>query len=109
MQCIEAAPFRGQQLGVTMKFVFETGAIALLAIFAANANALGLRNRAGPLVHKVDVPDPLTTTFVDRNGTELPPLNATYYFDQLIDHNNPSLGTFKQRYWHTWEFYGPGE
>jgi hypothetical protein len=29
-------------------------------------------------------------------------------FDQLIDHNNPSRGTFKQRFWHTWEFYEPG-
>src|ERR1700755_1384126 len=44
----------------------------------------------------------------DVNGTTLPSLNQTYHFDQLIDHNNPSLGTFKQRYWHTWEFYKPG-
>ena len=44
-----------------------------------------------------------------RNGTELPPYSTTYYFDQLIDHNNPSLGTFKQRYWHTYEFYEPGK
>ncbi|ESK95132.1 hypothetical protein Moror_13864 [Moniliophthora roreri MCA 2997] len=43
-----------------------------------------------------------------RDGSELPPYNTTYYFDQLIDHNNPSLGTFKQRYWHTYEFYEPG-
>ncbi|KAI1784395.1 serine carboxypeptidase S28-domain-containing protein [Ganoderma leucocontextum] len=27
---------------------------------------------------------------------------------QLIDHTNPSLGTFKQRYYHTYEFYEPG-
>ncbi|KAH9943103.1 uncharacterized protein BXZ73DRAFT_97158 [Epithele typhae] len=40
-----------------------------------------------------------------RNGTTLPPYNTTYYFDQLIDHNNPSLGTFQQRYWHTYELY----
>ncbi|KAG6885617.1 hypothetical protein C0993_012364 [Termitomyces sp. T159_Od127] len=45
---------------------------------------------------------------VSRNGTELPPYSTVYYFDQLIDHNNPSLGTFKQRYWHTYEFYEPG-
>ncbi|KAK7470337.1 hypothetical protein VKT23_001766 [Stygiomarasmius scandens] len=45
---------------------------------------------------------------VSRNGTQLPPYNFTYYFDQLIDHNNPSLGTFKQRFWHTYEFYEPG-
>ncbi|CEJ81833.1 hypothetical protein VHEMI01943 [[Torrubiella] hemipterigena] len=30
-------------------------------------------------------------------------------FDQLIDHTNPSLGTFKQRYWVNPEFWaGPG-
>ena len=43
-----------------------------------------------------------------RNGTVLPPYDTTYYFDQLIDHNNPSLGTFKQRYWHTYEWYERG-
>ena len=42
------------------------------------------------------------------NGTELPPLNTTYLFDQLIDHNNPSLGTFKQRFWHTAQYYETG-
>ncbi|KAJ4411335.1 hypothetical protein N0V82_009024 [Gnomoniopsis sp. IMI 355080] len=26
-------------------------------------------------------------------------------FDQLIDHNNPSLGTFKQRYWYNTTFW----
>lgn len=45
---------------------------------------------------------------VSRNGTQLPPFNQTFWFDQLIDHTNPGLGTFKQRYWHTWEFYEPG-
>ncbi len=44
-----------------------------------------------------------------RNGTQLPPYNTTYYFDQLIDHSNPSLGTFKQRFWHTAEFYEKGQ
>lgn len=38
----------------------------------------------------------------------LPPLDTVYYFDQLIDHNDPSKGTFKQRYWHTAEHYKPG-
>ncbi|KLO08444.1 peptidase S28 [Schizopora paradoxa] len=45
---------------------------------------------------------------VSRNGTQLPPYNTTFEFDQLIDHNNPSLGTFKQRFFHTWEFYEEG-
>lgn len=45
---------------------------------------------------------------VSRNGTQLPPYNQTFWFDQLIDHDNPSRGTFKQRFWHTWEFYETG-
>ncbi|CEJ94727.1 hypothetical protein VHEMI10243 [[Torrubiella] hemipterigena] len=28
------------------------------------------------------------------------------FFDQLIDHSNPSLGTFKQRYWWNTDHYG---
>jgi hypothetical protein len=31
-----------------------------------------------------------------------------YYFDQLIDHSNPGLGTFQMRYWIDWEFYEEG-
>lgn len=34
--------------------------------------------------------------------------DTVYYFDQLIDHNNASLGTFQQRYWHTSEYYESG-
>ncbi|KAF5392923.1 hypothetical protein D9757_001233 [Collybiopsis confluens] len=45
---------------------------------------------------------------VSRNGTQLPPYNTTFFFDQLIDHTDPSLGTFKQRYWHTYEWYETG-
>ena len=60
-----------------------------------------------PTVPVIDISDfgaPVTS----RNGTELPPYNTTYYFDQLIDHDDSSLGTFKQRFWHTYEFYEPG-
>ena len=42
------------------------------------------------------------------NGTEIAPYDKVYYFDQLIDHSDPSKGTFKMRYWATWEFYKPG-
>jgi len=38
------------------------------------------------------------------NGT-----NGWGTFDQLIDHANPSLGTFKQRYWYGTQYWkGPG-
>ncbi|ESK97155.1 hypothetical protein Moror_6376 [Moniliophthora roreri MCA 2997] len=42
---------------------------------------------------------------VDADGNSIPPYTQEYWFDQLIDHQNPRLGTFKQRYFHTWEFY----
>ena len=43
-----------------------------------------------------------------RNGTALPAYTKVYQFLQLKDHGNPSLGTFHQRYWFTYEFYEPG-
>ena len=64
-----------------------------------------------PLLPIEDVPQLkgfAATPVTSRNGTVLPPYDTTYYFDQLIDHNNPSLGTFKQRYWHTYEWYERG-
>ncbi|KAJ7167611.1 serine carboxypeptidase S28-domain-containing protein [Mycena filopes] len=51
------------------------------------------------------VPVENTGPVTSKNGTMLPPYNQTFFFQQLIDHNNPSLGTFTQRYWHTYEFY----
>ncbi|KZP04566.1 peptidase S28 [Athelia psychrophila] len=58
-----------------------------------------------PLVPRVTAPtEPLQSV----NGSTLPPITTIYHFDQLIDHTNPSLGTFKQRYWHTWEWYKSG-
>lgn len=44
----------------------------------------------------------------DVNGTVIPDYDVIYTFDQLIDHSNPKLGTFKQRYYHTWEYWRPG-
>jgi len=36
-----------------------------------------------------------------NNHARLAPTNVsgTAFFDQLLDHNNPSKGTFKQQYW----------
>ncbi|KZT55218.1 hypothetical protein CALCODRAFT_498923 [Calocera cornea HHB12733] len=42
------------------------------------------------------------------DGTKLASLDTIYTFDQLIDHTNPSLGTFKQRYYFTYQNYLPG-
>ncbi|THH05021.1 hypothetical protein EW146_g10013 [Bondarzewia mesenterica] len=60
-----------------------------------------------PIAHLTGTP-PSDGVVHARTGATIPPYDTTYYFDQLIDHNNPGLGTFQQRYWHTWEFYEPG-
>jgi len=86
----------------------RTIATLLLVLLVVGTGALSSKRKplGGRLVKRNGIQRDAPT--VDRNGTELPPLNTTYYFDQLIDHTNPSLGTFKQRYWHTWEFYEAG-
>lgn len=79
-------------------------------LLATGAAAVGRTSKGNiscpPVVPKIlfSSTEPVT----DHNGAEIPPYNTVYYFDQLIDHDNPSLGTFQQRYWHTWEFYEPG-
>ncbi|KAI0309978.1 serine carboxypeptidase S28-domain-containing protein, partial [Amylostereum chailletii] len=61
-----------------------------------------------PLPPPVPLSDDHARVVHATSSAALPPLNTTYYFDQLIDHGNPGLGTFKQRYWTTWNFYEPG-
>ncbi|KAG9041287.1 hypothetical protein FS837_012468 [Tulasnella sp. UAMH 9824] len=41
-----------------------------------------------------------TLSAVGNNG-----INFEYWFDQLIDHNNPSAGTFKQRYFFSDQYW----
>ena len=80
-------------------------ALALSALVATEAK-LHANFRRRPVLPKVPVSE---APVVSRNGTELPPYDTLYIFNQLIDHNNPSLGTFQQRYWFTYENYEPGE
>lgn len=78
---------------------------ALLSISFADAAIQNAMLRGRPSIPRLPVPErPVTSP----NGTDLPPLTTVYYFDQLIDHNNPGLGTFQQRYWMDWEFYEAG-
>ena len=86
--------------------VLTTVLAALLSIpfaYAAIPNAM-LRGRPA-VIPQIAAPERSITS---PNGTALPPLTTVYYFDQLMDHNDPSLGTFQQRYWMNWEFYIPG-
>ena len=106
------------KLGLAISFTVELALLAfsLLLVLAlaagtiADAKTLDGRLHANmarrPSVPVVPLPNdgPVTS----RNGTQLPPYNTTYYFEQLIDHTKPSLGTFQQRYWTTYEFYETG-
>ncbi|GJE86471.1 serine carboxypeptidase S28 [Phanerochaete sordida] len=84
--------------------------LVLLHLLAtAYATQLRARNANLPRPPTVPpVPAPDIAVYHVATGAVLPPLNTTYYFDQLIDRANPQLGTFKQRYWHTWEWYEKG-
>ncbi|KAJ3985743.1 serine carboxypeptidase S28-domain-containing protein [Lentinula detonsa] len=82
-----------------------------LYIFALStcAKRVGLKNHNGMRIPNVpNAEELMQKPVISRNGTQLPPYNTTYYFDQLIDHSDPSKGTFKQRFWHTYEFYEAG-
>jgi len=83
-----------------------------LLAFASLAFALlphvGLFPR--PLVPALSAPDSLAFNGfrLPHTDEEHPPLNTAYYLHQYIDHNDIILGSFKQRYWVSWEFYKPG-
>jgi len=78
--------------------MFVTAVTAATLFFAAGVAAFA-RHRAGMLVGPVE-----DTMLIARNGT-----NGWGTFDQLVDHANPRLGTFKQRFWYGTEYWkGPG-
>ncbi|GAB1316460.1 hypothetical protein MFIFM68171_06670 [Madurella fahalii] len=71
--------------------------------------ALALAGHASALFRSsaIDIgPDSTRTKTLDKRAEDF---NGWGTFDQLINHSNPSLGTFKQRYWYGTEFWnGPG-
>ncbi|KAG2085941.1 peptidase S28 [Suillus discolor] len=77
----------------------------LLLVGIARAAIPNAMLRGMPSLPKISMPE---RSFTSPNGTILPNITTAYYFDQLRDHNNTNLGTFKQRYWMNWEFYEPG-
>lgn len=85
--------------------VLTTLLAVLLSISFADAVIPNAFLRGRPRLPRITVPERSVTS---PNGTVLPSLKTVYYFEQLIDHNNPSLGTFQQRYWMDWEFYEDG-
>ncbi|TFK63556.1 hypothetical protein BDN72DRAFT_311679 [Pluteus cervinus] len=89
--------------------LWKYGILALLAPLVSARLPDGRLNgnmMPRPAIPIAPLPD--KPVVVSRNGTVLPPYTTIYYFNQLIDHNNPNLGTFQQRFWFTYEYYEPG-
>ncbi|KAK0437340.1 peptidase S28 [Armillaria borealis] len=81
--------------------------VLVLFCNCALSGRVPLRRPKPPGIPKVEVSD-LQASNAHLRTRDLPPYDTVYYFDQLIDHDDPSKGTFKQRYWHTAEFYEAG-
>ncbi|KAB5588585.1 Serine carboxypeptidase S28 [Ceratobasidium theobromae] len=83
---------------------------ALVIALVGSNGVLGGRLTPLPLVPTVDAPSTPPVRISNGNTEALPPYDTIYQFDQLIDHKNPSLGTFKQRFYFTYELlYVNGE
>ena len=76
-----------------------TSIVGAAILFAVGGMAFGAWHRAGMLLGPIE-----DTMLIAQNGS-----NGWGTFDQLIDHANPKLGTFKQRFWYGSEYWkGPG-
>ena len=84
--------------------------MSLLYILPATVHASFADHEWNPMPHipYVDEPDESKSVFHQSTKQLLSSYKTVYYFDQLIDHYHPEKGTFKQRYWHSYEFYEPG-
>jgi hypothetical protein len=76
--------------------------LSLLLAASASANQFARRSRLTPPLLEADADDfPIATGSGATNGTG--------FFTQLINHDDPSAGTFQQRYYYNSEFWaGPG-
>ncbi|KAK2606354.1 hypothetical protein QQS21_003285 [Conoideocrella luteorostrata] len=95
----------------TLSSIFESDGMRLsvfaaaVAALAGSVNGLHAKQELGyiPLIPE----DAESPRGISKRATN-PNIKAAT-FQQLIDHKNPSLGTFTQRYWYNAEFYkGPG-
>jgi len=97
----------GRAPGTTARMLITVACLLLAPLLSLSGQAAARRIHPPlPIVPKVGAGGNEAVT--DVNGQAIPPYDTIYYFDQLIDHNDPSKGTFKVRYWTTWEYYKPG-
>ncbi|KAH7908620.1 peptidase S28 [Hygrophoropsis aurantiaca] len=88
-----------------MSWLTKSLVATLVSVSLVDAAIPSSMLRGRPTLPKISVPQ---RQLMSADGTALPNITTVYYFDQLIDHTNPSLGTFQQRYWMDWEFYEAG-
>jgi len=89
--------------------MFISAACLLLTSLLSLSNhaMAGLPN--GRLSHPLlSFPPRIYPTVRDVNANQIRSSDEVHYFDQLIDHSDPSRGTFKQRYWTNSEYYKTG-
>ncbi|KAK3384098.1 serine-type peptidase-like protein [Lasiosphaeria ovina] len=83
-----------------------SAALAAAQLLLAGAVSAGALNRGHGMM-EIGPIDTVVETHSKR--AEQAGLNGWGTFDQLIDHANPKLGTFKQRYWYGAQYWkGPG-
>jgi Serine carboxypeptidase S28 len=84
--------------------------VICLALFSFRSVQATSRARMNMIQPKLPIISILEhDTYVQgATGATLPSINTTYYFNQLIDHEDPSKGTFQQRFWISQEFYKNG-
>lgn len=83
-----------------MKFYLGSVSVAVAELlFVGGTAAQAFRHNKGMKVGPIQGFKTADTSGFNGWGT----------FDQLLDHSNPSLGTFKQRFWYGTEYWkGPG-
>ncbi|KAF8869175.1 hypothetical protein CPB85DRAFT_850313 [Mucidula mucida] len=95
-----SSPMRGLRL---------FSSLASLAVARAFPNGFRTMRSVAPPIDSDAVPAQLGLLKTQSEGDDVPPYAVVQYFDQPIDHNDLSLGTFEQRYWLNDEFYKPGQ
>ncbi|KAL8296593.1 hypothetical protein RB597_005939 [Gaeumannomyces tritici] len=86
-----------------MKVSLGNAAAAAALLLATTVSAVSFHRSGmeiGPIEDEVELFSALATS---RGRAD--PMNGWGEFDQLIDHANPQLGTFKQRFWYGTEFW----
>lgn len=87
-----------------MKSIQVSSLLSLLAQLSPSVAHLGMMRKHLPAMKEMSLSESHQAMLDDENLVTL----GGGYFDQLLDHDDPSKGTFKQRYWWNAEFFEEG-